>query len=133
MNKILLLIAMFGLIGCGGFDSSNGANNGGSLGNSLMSRKPYGTCDRKTVATTNLCMEAVGTDYNEPGYLGILESSCESSGGTYSSNTCDTTGAFGICVVNPGASNATYISYYAPTYDADSAREACSTAGGLFF
>jgi hypothetical protein len=123
----LILISIFAVLvtGCGQFNS-NKQKGAAALS---MTRKPFGTCDRKSVVSTNLCMEATGTDYNEPGYLGILQSSCESSGGTFSTNNCDQTNSFGVCVVAPGQTNEAYISYYGPQYDAMTAQSACESTG----
>lgn len=108
--------------------------DGGSDGEAaLLLRSSVGTCDRKNVTTVNLCTEAVGPDYTDPGYLDILKSSCESSGGAFSTNNCDATESFGVCVVGIGQSNATYVTYYAPKYDAASAKTECdATPGGLY-
>lgn len=134
MSKIYflsLVVVALSLTACGKF--SSGGNSDGSVGN-LLSRKPLGTCDRKNVGTINLCMEAVGSDYNEPGYLGILQSSCESSGGVFSQENCDPTDSFGSCVVGMGQPNLTYITYYGPTYTSETARAACEgTADAIYF
>jgi hypothetical protein len=74
-------------------------------------------------------MEATGSDYNEPGYLGILQSSCESSGGVFSTANCDQTDSFGVCIVAPGQPNEAYITYYPPQYSVDTAKTACESTG----
>lgn len=125
-----LIVVALNLVGCGQFSSGE---NSSSLANPLA-RKPFGTCDRKNVDTINLCMEAVGSDYNESGYLSILQSSCESSGGVFSVETCDPTESFGSCVVGMGQTNLTYITYYAPAYTNESAQAACEgIAGAIYF
>jgi hypothetical protein len=129
MKNVRLLILTFmavSVTACGQFSSSKSAGSSSGLS---LNRKPFGTCDRKDVVTTNLCMEATGSDYNEVGYLSILESSCESSGGVFSTSNCDQTGSFGVCIVAPGQPNETYITYYPPQYSADSAKSACESAG----
>lgn len=125
INLLLISVLALAITGCGQFNS-NKKTGPAPLS---MSRKPFGTCDRKDVATTNLCMEATGHDYNEIGYLGILQSSCESSGGIFSTGNCDQTESFGVCVVAPGQSNEAYISYYPPQYTAESAAGACESTG----
>lgn len=127
-----LTIAAFTLTACGEFNSSDSKKEVSAAGTSLV-RKPFGTCDRKSVSTINLCMEAVGSDYNEPGYLGILKSSCESSGGIYSTGNCAPANSFGTCIVNAGQANLTFVSYYPPQYTLESAQAACAaTAGGNY-
>ena len=124
--KILMIsVAALSVTACGKFGSSKSSSGVGLS----LNRKPFGTCDRKDVVTTNLCMEATGSEYNEPGYLGILQSSCESSGGVFSQKNCDQTGSFGICIVAPGQSNEAYITYYPPQYNAASAQAACESTG----
>ncbi len=119
------------LSACGEFDT-NKASGGANAATSLA-RKPYGTCDRKGVSTINICMEAVGSEYNEPGYLNILKSSCESSGGVFSTQNCDAAASLGVCIVGAGQTNLTYVSYYPPQYTLESAKAACAaTAGGNY-
>lgn len=134
MSKIFflsLIVVALNLVGCGQFSSEE--KSGASEANPLA-RKPLGTCDRKNVGTINLCMEAVGSDYNDSGYLSILQSSCESSGGIFSQENCDPTESFGSCVVGMGQTNLTYITYYAPTYTQESARAACeATADAIYY
>ncbi|HMN67863.1 MAG TPA: hypothetical protein PKC28_04925 [Bdellovibrionales bacterium] len=131
-KAICLMFATAALAGCAGFDSG-GAGSSDAEPSLSLKREPYGTCDRSAVASINLCMEAVGSDYNEEGYLTILQTSCESSGGAYSTANCGAQDAFGLCIVSGGQPNATYISYYPPTYSADSAKSACANAGGVYF
>lgn len=126
LKLTILIFAAAGVTACGQFDASK--SSGGSKGLSLE-RKPFGTCDRKDVATTNLCMEATGSEYNEEGYLGILQSSCESSGGVFSTKNCEPAGGFGTCIVAPGQPNEAYITYYPPQYSPDSAVTACESTG----
>ncbi len=128
LNIFIVILSALTITACGQFSSSSGASS------SLipLERKPYGTCDRKTVATINLCMEAVGIDYDEAGYLGILKSSCESSGGVFSTENCDPASSFGVCIVGAGQSNVTYVTYYPPQFTTVTAQSACEGAGGVY-
>lgn len=132
-NLAAILLLTLTLVGCGKFESMATNVPAGDSNSNSLARKPYGTCDRKDVTSINLCMEAVGPDYNEPGYLSILQSSCESSGGLFSTGLCDASQGLGTCAVSAGMSNATYISYYSPQYTTQSAQAACDIAGGVFF
>ena len=126
-----LMFAALSVTGCGQFNAEDFSDASESV--NLLARKPFGTCDRKTVATINLCMEATGADYNEAGYLNILKASCESSGGVFSTDNCASTESFGTCIVEAGQPNMTYVTYYAPTYTATSAQVACEgTSGGVY-
>jgi hypothetical protein len=127
----LLIMSLAGLTACGGFD----ALDSGSLKAQGIPHvgKPFGACDRSAVATINLCIEAVGSDYNEPGYLQILQSSCETTGGTYAVDNCDHTGSLGTCYILAEQPNETHVTYFPPEYTAASAQSACaSTAGGVY-
>ncbi len=130
LNLFLILLVAMNTTACGKFSSANDPN--AMSGGIAQSVKPFGTCDRKAVATFNLCMESVGSDYNEPGYLAILQSSCESTGGTFSANNCDHTGSLGTCIVEPNQTNETRVTYYPPQYSPSSAQTACGTAGGVY-
>lgn len=132
LNKLLIVFALFNTAACGVFDSKKSSQNSGAGAPVTLQRSPYGTCDRKGVPTTNLCMEAVGEDYNEPGYLGILESSCLSSDGAYSTSTCDTTNAFGVCIIGAGQGNVTYVTYYPPQFSAATAASTCQENNGVY-
>lgn len=117
--------------GCGKFAS---VNRSASSHGASLSAKPYGTCDRKNVATFNLCVEVTGPEYNDVGYLDLYKSSCESTGGAYSTNNCDFTGSFGTCIIQGGMSNETHITYFAPEYTAQSAEQACTmVTGGVYY
>ncbi|NJM09982.1 MAG: hypothetical protein HC883_03575 [Bdellovibrionaceae bacterium] len=131
LKFVFILLIACGATACGQFSASDSSSSEGA---SPLARKPYGTCDRKAVPTIHLCTEAVGSDYNEPGYLDILRSSCESSGGVFSTDICDPQESFGTCVVGAGQPNLAYVSYYPPEYTAESAQTACEdTAGGIYY
>ena len=119
--------------GCGAFDSSKGQQNVAAEASNSLARKPYGTCDRKAVTTVNLCMEAVGKVYSDTSYLDILKNSCESSGGVYSTDNCDTTESLGLCIIGMGESNLTYVTYYPPQFTVEAAKISCvDDEGGVF-
>jgi hypothetical protein len=126
---IFILMAM-GPVGCGGFDALGGGSDGGNDGLRLV--QPYGTCDRSDVTTINLCAESVGSEYNDAQYLSILQSSCESTGGVFSTANCDRTGAIGSCIIGARQAHETHVTYYPPEYDAASAAAACAGQGGAF-
>lgn len=129
-NLLLIVLIALNTSGCGEFTSASGKASGLGMPQNV---KPFGTCDRKDVALFNLCMEAVGSDYNEPGYLGILHSSCDTTGGVYSTNNCDRTGSLGTCVVEAGKTNEAHTTYYPPLHSLASAQMDCDANGGIFF
>lgn len=128
----LLTLGAFALSACSPLKAVDLSKSGS--GGLIFFANPYGTCDRKNIPTYNLCSEVVGADYNDPAYLTILQSSCESTGGTYSTNNCDRTMSVGGCIIAPGQTNEAHISYYSPEYTAQSAQAAClASPGGVFF
>ena len=142
LKLTLALLLSVSTVGCGKFLSKDGGGSAAATGAGTntgpspatrLSVKPYGTCDRKAVTTINLCVEATGSEYNDPGYLDILKSSCESTGGVYSANNCDFTTSFGTCVIDPNMTNETHVSYYAPEYTAQSAKDACALITGAVY
>jgi hypothetical protein len=78
-------------------------------------------------------VEAVGTDYNDQDYINIMQTSCESTSGTFSTLNCERAGSLGTCIVELFQTNETHMTYYAGIYDGTSAAAACAQAGGLFF
>jgi hypothetical protein len=127
----LFILSSAFITGCGKFSSAGVSPE--EIGGLSLAAKSYGTCDRKLVPTFNICTEANGPDYNDQGYLDILQSSCESTGGVFSTNNCDKIGSLGTCIAGPGQTNETHVTYYSPQFDAASAQAACQSAGGVYF
>lgn len=129
LNRLGMCVAVFMLSACAQVNTSSSS---GAPVVSILDRASLGTCDRRNLATINLCTEAVGSDYDEPGYLSILQSSCESSSGVFSNENCDPTASFGTCVVGAKQANLTYVTYYPPQYTAASAEVACEDLEGIY-
>lgn len=128
-GAFLFLMIALGTTGCGGFDALGGSD-GGNAGQKVV--EPYGTCDRSDVVTVNLCSESVGAEYNDPQYLGILQSSCEGTGGVFSTANCGRTGSIGTCVIGFMQTNETHVTYYPPEYDAAGAQAECAANSGTY-
>lgn len=130
VNLILVLFVALSSGACGKFSSAGDpiATSGGLS----QAVKPYGTCDRRAVTTFNLCVESIGVDYNDAGYLAILQSSCESTGGVFSSDICERTASLGTCILAANQTNETRVTYFAPLYTLVSAQSACATASGIY-
>jgi hypothetical protein len=129
--RFIIILITLTLVACGSFDATNSTT---IIGSSPFAVEPFGTCDRNNVPTFNLCVEAIGSDYNDQGYLDILMSSCESTGGIYSINNCSRTESLGTCVIGAGQSNETHVTYYAPEYTTTSAQTTCATTpGGIYY
>ena len=130
LSIFVACLMAFANVGCGRFGAAK--DSGLDIGAALAA-KPFGTCDRKSVPTINLCMEAIGSDYNEAGYLQILESSCTSTGGVFSVSNCDRSMGIGSCIVAAGQTNEAHVTYYPPEYTAQSAKTACeATPDGVY-
>lgn len=129
-NAILSLVlgASLALSACGkkGGDSTDPT----AKGSSSAVLKTFATCDRRGVATYNVCIENIGAVYNDPGYISAVQSSCTSTGGYFSTVACDRSGSIGSCVLAGGQENEVHTTYFASQYDLTSARSACE-AGGL--
>lgn len=106
---------MVGSDGASGDSAS--AQEGGSGG-------VQGSCDSR--AASGSCTEHAGYDMAT---LGVLQSGCASSMGTWSASACPRTGAVGGCRTTSGGSTDTQWAYQG---DAAMLRSFCAMGGGTF-
>jgi hypothetical protein len=82
----------------------------------------------------NYCQDFLGTEFNSS----VAENTCTVGNGTYSSDSCSTAGALGVCAIGTGtADNYQYTYTLAPGSEPGSVtmetlESACGIAGGTF-
>ena len=124
-KTIIALGIALTLMACSGFETSKARIESRAIS--------LGTCDQRTVSSVNMCVEDIGTDYEDQGFQELLRSSCDATSGAYSTDNCERGGSVGTCIIEAGQSNETHVTYYPPKYSASSARATCEAMANSYF